>query len=234
MLLAAGGCSSAARAEAPHDLEPSSRRSDACVPEAFPARIPALRTFLKEDVLRRDVRDLRASEYARDGVVALTVEFQEDGVNIRRDVIGQTIGAPAADSVQKLVFVNLVRAPPKERPWGTRLNIEVQGDDVRLSASRREYCPPRPRSRTIDAARWDLAVGSRFRQGVRERTVWMRLVIDPSGLVAGGQIVRGDTPRGTLERDLFTYLRQFSFVPGTVDGFPTYGTIEIPVRVRGR
>ncbi len=68
---------------------------------------------------------------------------------------------------------------------------------------------------------------------VRERTVFMRVLVHPAGCVQGGQVVRGVPSGSTLEQDLFRWIRQFSFHRAQRDGKPVPGWIEVPVVLRG-
>lgn len=203
-----------------------------CTPEAFPAQMTP-EAILDAPRLAGSVRQLLDSAVQDTGEVVLTLSFQADGLNTRRDVIRHSMLPAVADSVQKLVFASMGRAPEVEREWGARLRIEA-GPEVRMSLEPREYCPPRPRNAGVDASMAEfLGSGIRYRNGQRERVVLLRVEVHPAGYVERAWVARGAPSGGTLERDLNEYARQFSFYPASLDGFPVRGEVSVPVRLRG-
>lgn len=203
-----------------------------CVPEAFPAQMsPGV--IVDVPRLTNGVRELLAAAQADTGQVVLTLAFEPDGQNTRRDVIAHSVAPAVADSVQKLVFASLAGAPAVDRHWGARLRIEA-GEQVRLSLEPREYCPPRPRNHRVEAAMAEfVGSGLRYRNGTRERVVLLTVEVHPAGYVERAWVARGAPSGGSLERELYEYARQFSFYPASLDGYPVRGEVSMPVRLRG-
>lgn len=203
-----------------------------CGPEAFPAQMSP-EAFLDAPRLTGSVRQLLDAARQDTGEVVLTLSFDPSGLNTRRDVIRHSVIPAVADSVQKLVFASMGKAPEVEREWGARLRIKA-GPEVRMSLEPREYCPPRPRNERVDASMAEfVGSGIRYRNGQRERVVLLRIEVHPAGYVERAWVARGAPSGGTLERDLNEYARQFSFYPASLDGFPVRGEVSVPVRLRG-
>lgn len=205
-----------------------------CSVEAFPEVLPSPEALVDAAPLGRA---LRALPEVADGDVAgafvlLSLGFQADGLNIRRDVIEHAVSAVTADSVQRLVFANVRQAPQMEREWGGRLRIEF-ANGIDLLVERREFCPPRPRDTDLELAiaRY-MVTGPRARGRRGQRTALARVRIDPAGHVESAWIVRGVAGGALLEADLTQFLRRFFFYPARLDGRPVPGLIDIPVRVR--
>lgn len=208
------------------------RSSLDCAPESFPQRLPGAELLVDTAGLSSSLRELAASSEPADGTVVLTMAYQEDGLNMRRDLLAHDIQPYVADSVQKLVFAHRRTLPEATQEWGVRLLIDL-GDPISYRVEHREFCPPRPRDVELETAMSSyLSTGARYDAGARVRTVVFRAAIHPAGYVDGGTVVRGETSGSTMERDLLIYLRQFSFEPATLDGVPVYGHIDVPVRVR--
>lgn len=236
LLLAAGalaGCATGG-VEGPSDL--SVRTSLECVPEIFPEVLPGPDLVVDTAGLSSDLRALPEAfdtAWVHGHRVAVSMTYQPDGLNIRRDILAHDTEPVVADSVQKLVFAHRRHLPEAEQEWGVRLLIDL-GEELAYRIERREYCPPQPRNREIESAMTSyMGTGLRYRGGTRVRTVVMRLVVHPAGYVAGGTMLRGGGRGSPLEQEILTYLRQFSFEPATVDGIPTYGHVDIPIQIRG-
>jgi hypothetical protein len=231
--MALGGCATGG-ATATTDL--AVRTSLECAPERFPELLPSADLLVDTAALTADLRVLPEAfdtALVHDHRFALTMAYQEDGINLRRDILAHDSEPVVADSVQKLVFAHRRQLPEAEQEWGVRLVIDL-GEDMAYRVERREYCPPQPRSREIESAMSTYqGTGLRYRSGARVRSVVMRVMVHPAGYVAGGTIVRGGTTGSPMEQELLTYIRQFSFEPATVDGIPTYGRLDIPIQIRG-
>lgn len=211
------------------------RHQRECVTEAFPQPLPQAGALLDTARLSRELQALLREAELPAAVATFTLWYQPDGVNVRRDLLRHTLPPALEDTVQELVFAALSRAPQMERAWGARLHIGV-GGQVAYTTSPREYCPPRPRSRMIQAdmdAYQGVVVGARNRGRAVERTVLMEVTVHPAGYVETAKVLRGATSGGTLERQLVEHLRQHSFVPASVDGVPVQGSLAVPVRLRG-
>jgi hypothetical protein len=234
LLLAAacGSGSAGGPAERGQLLSTSPAPGADCAPETYPAVLPGAATIVDSAQLVETVRALARSDSITDGYVLLTMAFDTSGANSRRQIIEHSGRATVADSVQRLVFAALRKAPSSEQEWGVRLRIDF-GDPIGLQVGRREFCPASPLDRTIDDAMAGFnPSGVRYRQGRRERVLLVRTAIDTGGFVYDARIERGELPGSPLERDLYYYLRQFRFRPSTVDGIPTNSALIIPVVVR--
>jgi hypothetical protein len=202
-----------------------------CAPEGYPASLPPLAALADTARLSPWLEALGGGEGAT-GEVVLSLWYEPEGLNIRREVIAHSTTAEAADSIQKLVFASLGTAPVRERPWGARLRVHV-GPTPAFSLERREFCPPRPRNTRLEA---DMAgyigTGVRYRNRQRERVELVEVTVHPAGYVAEARIAREALRGSQLEYQVRDLVRQFSFHPASVDGFPVYGSIRIPVRLR--
>jgi hypothetical protein len=183
--------------------------------------------------LEASVRELLRAAGRERADLLLTLEFEADGLNTRRMIINHDVDPILSDSVQKLVFASLVRAPASATAWGTRLRIRAE-PEVRLSLEPRQYCPPRPRNPLLEESMAQfMGSGVRYRNGERERIILLALQVHPAGYVQDVRVLRGAPTGGTVERELRDYARQFSFYPASLDGDPVPGEIAVPVRVRG-
>ena len=231
--LVLGACGPAgwesAQAPAPAEV----RQTRACRPEEFPPRLPAAAALVDTGALSPALRALRDSAGVPAGEVVLSLWYEPDGVNIRRDVVQHSVTPLLADSVQELVFAALGRAPEMQAPWGARLRVRL-GGEVSYAVGRRELCPPRPRSSALEGEMAGyLGTGVRYRGGQPERTVLMRVTVHPTGFVEDARVLRGASSGGMLEKQLRDQVRQYSFYPAMLDGVPVRGEIAVPVRVRG-
>lgn len=211
------------------------RQSAQCVTEAFPQPLPQAAALVDTARLTRALQGVLGQAQLPAAVATLTLWYQEDGVNVRRDLLRHSLPAELADTLQQLVFEALQRAPEMERPWGARLHIGM-GQQVAYTVSPREYCPPRPRSRTLEAdmeTYQGTGVGTRTRGRAVERTVLVEVTVHPAGYVETARVLRGATAGGSLDNRLLDYLRQYSFVPASVDGVPVQGSLAVPIRMRG-
>jgi hypothetical protein len=211
------------------------RHAAACVTEAFPQPLPAAAALLDTARLTRELQPLVRAAGLQQAEATFTLWYEADGLNIRRDVLRHTLPTALQDSVQQLVFAALGRAPRMERPWGARLHIGM-GQQVAYTTTPREYCPPRPRSRAIEAemeSYQGTGTGARTRGRAVEHTVLMEVTVHPAGFVETARVLRGATSGGTLEHQLVDYLRQHTFVPASLDGVPVQGSLAVPIRMRG-
>jgi hypothetical protein len=233
-LVLLGGCG-ASRA-VPLDREAvlltgTSPRSSYCTVEGRPRELPGADIVVDSARLVRSVAELVGSDPPATGHVLLTLAFDADGLNSRREVIEQAARPLLADSVQKLVFAALRQVEETEEEWGVRLRIELT-DPVELRVGRREFCPPTSRNPQIeDAMRRTIPLGIRYRGGRRERVVPVRVLVGPAGTVRDAQVTRGVLHGSTVERAIADHMRQFLFEPATLDGFPVAAWVEIPIRV---
>lgn len=203
----------------------------ACVPDSTLAALPDVAALVDVDALASGVAGLR-DQAAGGGEVVLTLEYEPDGTNIRREVVRHTATPALADSVQKLFFAARRQAPRAAAPWGVRLRVPL-AQPAAYAVERREYCPPRPRSRELQfAMETPVAPGTRYRGGIRERTVLVRVRVHPAGYVHSASLLRGADRGAEFERDLYNTVRRYSFYPAMLDGQPVYGEVTVPVRIR--
>ncbi len=232
-LLWMAGCAPLSRGPITGEPGPGYGQTFRCVPERPARDLPPPAALVDTASLTRALLELRESTKVDSGQVLLSLAFEPDGLNVRRDVLEHTVSPLVADSVQKLVFRNVAKAASTKEPWGARLRVGL-GARMSYAVEPREYCPPRPGSAELERAAESFIVsGTRFQQGVRERTVLLRVHVDPAGYVADAKIVRGEGAGGSLERDLLAFVRRHLFRPARLDGEPAYGYVVLPVRVRG-
>jgi hypothetical protein len=207
-------------------------RSIYCAPETYPAELPPANAVLDSAGLASSVADLiRRDTVPVQGHVLITLAFDEEGTSTRRAVIEHATTPALADSIQRLLFNVRREVEEADSAWGVRVRLDL-GDPVRMRVGRRESCPPVPRDRRLAAAMEGYSpVGFRYRGGVGERIVHMRSLIATTGNVTTSHMERGGLRGSQLERDIGLYLRQFLFVPATVDGFDTSAWVIIPVRI---
>lgn len=211
----------------------SVRQSTQCVAEAYPSALPAVDALVDTQELAGALRALLSGADVQRGEATLTLWYDGQGMNVRRDLLRHTLPPELADSVQQLVFAALGQAPAMDRAWGARLHMVV-GERVAFAVSRREYCPPRPRSRAMETEMAQFQnTGVRYRAGVRERMVLMQVTVHPAGYVEDAHVLRGGAPGSTLEKQLRDDLRTQIFIPASLDGVPVQGNLAVPIRLRG-
>lgn len=207
-------------------------RGPVCGPEPEPAHLPAVDAVVDSARLADAVADLGGGDPARAGHVVLSLEFDEVGVMMHRDILEHSTSRAVADSVWRLVRAVGRDAGEAATQWGVRLRVDVAAP-VELTVARREFCRPVPRNpRLQEAMQTYSRPGVRVRRGERVETVHMRVRISDLGTVTAAAIVRGRLTGGALEHELFRFLQQFLFYPATIDGAPTDAWVEIPVHVR--
>lgn len=210
------------------------RQSTQCVAEAYPAALPTVESLVNTQALAGELGALLAGANVQGGQATLTLWYDPEGTNVRRDLLRHTLPPALADSVQELVFAALGPAPAMERAWGARLHLQQVGERVAFTVSRREYCPPRPRSRSMETEMAQFQnTGVRYRAGTRERMVLMQVTVHPAGYVEDARVLRGGAPGSTLERQLRDDLRTQIFIPASLDGVPVQGNLAVPIRLRG-
>lgn len=190
-------------------------------------------TVVDSAMLAAAVDELRRQDPAPTGHVLLTLAFDRDGMNIRRNVIEHNTAPLVADSIQRLVFAACRQVDDTEEEWGVRLRVDLE-EPIRLRIGQRELCPPVARDRQIEEAIQGFnPAGVRYRGGVRERIIHVRALVNERGIITSTHIERGELRGSSLERSLSEYLRQFLFQAATVDGVPTASWVVIPVRIPG-
>jgi hypothetical protein len=240
LLLLAGACASAPR-QAPEARSAELLSSNppppgrVCRVVQHPETLPAAELLVDVDALRADVREYMEAEELRSGHVLLSMGYDRFGSNIRRAVIEHSITATAADSIQKLVFTHRRTLEPSEGDWGVRMRIDLD-DPPRFDVGRSERCAPRPRDTMLALAMETTMGGSatRYRNGFRESTIWVRLLVNPHGQVTNASVERGIVSGAMLEQRILDHVRSFFFEPALEDGQPASGYVSIPLVVRER
>lgn len=201
-----------------------------CAPEAHLESLPSPAALVDEVGLTAAISELYGdSDFGR-GSVTLTMWYEPDGSNSRRDVILHTVPPGIADAVQNLVFASLLIQPEREDPWGVRLEITIE-DEIDYVVGRREYCPPRPRDPDLETSILRAAtLGTR--SGNNAGWVFVQVTVHRVGYVADARVIRGGLPGSSLERRLYEFVRQYSFEPARLDGIAVTGQTVVPVRVR--
>jgi len=205
----------------------------ACQVLDIPETLPSPEQLVDVSTLESGVTELWRDQELESGHVLLSMAYDADGTNIRRDVIEHSTQPMAADSVQKLVFAALEEMPEAEEEWTVRLRIDMN-EDALFRVGRSEYCPPQARDTEMDRAIRSIQFRApRVERGVRTRTVMVRVTVDPAGRVRAAT-PRTGPPMGTdMQQRIYYHMQQFIFEPARLDGAPTVGTIDVPVRVRG-
>ena len=230
--LLASGCTHRGIRSANLEQEISMRVAQ-CSWETAVEPLPPVSAVLDTAGLTRAMAELLEGASLDSAEAVLTLWYQQDGINVRRQLLSHALPPPVADSVQKLVFASLRSAPERQLPWGARLRLQVQ-EQTQYALLPRQHCPPRPRSRALETEiAGYLGTGPRYREGRRERVVLVEVKVHPLGYVLDTRIVRGAPAGGSLEVTLRDHVRQFSFYPASIDGVPVQGQILVPVRVRG-
>jgi len=231
VLLALAACSATPRAGTP---VPAGRDARACRAERFPAELPAAGELVDADAFRADAARLWRTAGSPVGHVVFTLQYEPDGVNVRRAVIEHTVPATVADSLQKLVFAHRLQAAGARDGWGVRLRVEM-GAEPSLAVARRELCTAVPADRRAglasilpDVRDTEAGVPGLITPGL----VWVRVQLDERGLVTDARVERGVT-RGAWQGRLLSYVRTLAFLPALEDGVPVAGEATIPVRLGG-
>lgn len=228
-----GGCGAQRSAQSGVSTDLAVREVYGCRAEVLPLELAGAGALVDTTLLSPAIRGMFAAGEPADGEVVLTLWYDGTGVNVRRDVLRHSVTPLLADSTQKLVFASLANHGRTGFPWGTRLHIRA-GTQVAYALEPRQYCPPRPRNRALEAEMESfLGTGTRYRDGQRERTVLMRVRVHPSGWVEDARLERGAPAGGSLEVRLRRAISQYTFVPASLDGVPVYGELSVPIRVRG-
>jgi hypothetical protein len=238
-LLTAAGCAPA------HTVTPAERASAllssqppppgrVCRIDPTPDVLPPVDLLLDTRALTDDLAALPLEGREASGYAILSMGYDPFGSNIRRVMIENDLRAETADSIQKLVFHHRRTVGRAEREWGVRLRIDLD-DPARLTVGRQERCAPRPRD-SLMALAMETTFGSgvRNRGGYRESTVWVRLMINPSGSVAGAAVERGLVSGVGMEQRIFDYVRSLFFDPALEDGQPVPGMVSVPLVLRER
>lgn len=224
---------------------PSPLPPGACEVVLTPPGLPPADSLVDSASLAQEIARVWAEQEFATGHVLLTLGYDELGRNTRLDVLETSVEPAAADSGRRLVDEarrRLEREPDSEKGagspppagWGVRLRVDVGEDGVWTRVGRQEYCFPRPRDPGVEDVLVGIqAEGVRYRQGVRERTIFMNVWVHPAGYVARASVSRGVPLTTRLQQQLVDFVRQFSFFPALLDGEPVEGWIEIPVRVKG-
>lgn len=231
--LAAAGCAPVGPAAGPERAAllseaPATERQ--CVVSSRPRELVPADLMVDSAALRADLERLAGD--GPPGYVLLSMVFDTTGINIRREVIEHNVRPLVADSVQRLVFGHRRELDASDERLGVRLRLDL-GPQVSMRVGRQELCPPVPLDPALETALVHFrSSGLRYRGGRRERTIWVRVLVNSHGTVVGSQIERGGVGGVDFERSVFDFVRRYSFRPATEDGMPVRGQILVPIRVR--
>lgn len=217
-LLPALCIASSAQAQASRSV---ARDERACRAEQAPTTLPSADALVNAPALVDEAARLWRESGSARGYVLLTLLYDRDGLNVRRDVIEHSVPDEVADSLQRLVFAHLRRTGLARAEWGVRFRVDL-GEEPALSVARREVCTPVPSGRLAMAGSGSVAVNPDL--------VWVRVKLDPRGLVTDARVERGML-RDASEAYLLTQVRSMAFLPALADGHPVAGETMIPVRV---
>lgn len=212
-----------------------------CRASPFPARLPAAALLVDSAALTAAAAEVWRGAGGPAGHVLLAMGYDEEGLNVRRDLIEHRLSQPLADSLQKLVFAHRRSVEPSERAWGVRLRMDLGGEQPVLRVGRREVCPAQARDAAVPG--FGASGGATFGD-VRERTaatlllpgspnggtVWVRVALDAGGNVTEARLER-TLGRGAWENRVLGYVRGISFLPATEDGQPVPAQLLFPLRL---
>jgi hypothetical protein len=206
----------------------------ACRVQAGPAELPRADQLVDIAALSADIAEIRPENGTEEPYVLFSMAYDKFGSNIRRAVIEHNISPTVADSIQKLVFKHRQTMEPSDGEWGVRMRVALS-DPLAITLGRQEYCSPRPRDSQLALAMETMhGASTRTRDGYRESTIWVRLIVSPQGSVMGATVERGVLTSTNLEQRIFDYTRSLFFDPALEDGHPVSGTVSIPLVVRQR
>jgi TonB family protein len=212
-----------------------------CRASAFPDRLPAAALLVDSAALTAAAADAWRRAGSPAGHVLLAMGYDQDGMNVRRDLIEHRLPQPLADSLQQLVFAHRLSVDPSERAWGVRLRMDVGGEQPVLRVGRREVCPAQARDAAVPG--FGASGGATFGD-VREQTaatlllpgsssggtVWVRVELDAGGNVTEARLER-TFGRGAWENRVLGYVRAISFLPATEDGQAVPAQLLFPLRL---
>jgi hypothetical protein len=199
-----------------------------------PEALPEARSLVDLSAFEAGARALGERRGMEDGLVVFSLGYEPDGTNVRSDVLQHSTTAAFADSLEQVLFATLRPQEEGEADWGVRFSVELGPGGVEYEILRRVYCPPMPRDSQLRAMAVFHAphAGVRYRDGIRERVIIVRVRVRPHGFIDRAEVARGASPGGLLERQLFDLVRQYSFYPATMDGWPITAWTEMPVLAR--
>ncbi|MBW3571158.1 MAG: energy transducer TonB [Gemmatimonadetes bacterium] len=209
-----------------------------CRASADPAQLPAAAALVDSAALTAAARKLWRQAGSPPGYALLSMGYDAEGLNVRREVIEHRLPAELADTLQKLVFAHRRRVEPSPREWGVRLRMDLAEEEPVLRVGRREVCAAQPRDPAV--AGYGAFGGASF--DVREPsgaagvlppgggTVWVHVVLDAGGNVTDARLER-TLSRGTWEQRVLSYVRGISFVPAMEDGLPVPAQLRFPLRL---
>jgi hypothetical protein len=241
-LLACAACSAvtaAAPARATLLSEAPAALDRPCRPSAAPAELPAAAALVDSAALTAEVAQAWRQAGSPHGYALLAMAYDEDGRNVRRDLIEHRLPQALADSLQKLVFAHRRAMDAAPQGWGVRLRMDLGGEQPVLRVGRREVCTAQARDPAVEG--YGAYGGTPFGD-VRERTatpgvlpagngtVWVRVALDASGHVTEARLER-TMARGSWENRVLSYVRAIRFVPATEDGWPVPAQLLFPLRL---
>lgn len=216
------------------DTRPDSDRG--CRGAGAPRELPSADAMVDSAALSAGVARLWREAGEPSGHVLLAMRFDEDGLNVRRDVLEHRSTDALADSVQRLVFAARRTTAPAEREWGVRMRIDLGAQPV-LRVARSQECRPAPLQRGDAALAGSFTAWGDVRDPSPPPTmaegglIWVRVALDEAGRVTDARVERS-AARVFADQRLLQQVRMIAFNPATVDGYPVPGETTIPLRVR--
>jgi TonB family protein len=216
------------------DTRPESERG--CRGAGAPRELPSVDAMVDSAAVSGQLARLWSQAGQPAGHVLLAMRYDEDGTNVRRDVMEHRVTDALADSVQRLVFATRRTAQPAEREWGVRMRVDLGARPV-LRVARSQECRAEPVQRGDPALAGTYSGWGDIRDSAPPPTmaegglVWVRVALDESGRVTDARVERS-AARVFANQRLLQYVRMIAFNPATVDGYPVPGEATIPLRVR--
>jgi hypothetical protein len=207
--------------------------SGACHVLRSPRTLPAAGALVDSAALAHDLRALSGRHGVEPGYALVSLRYDPDGVNVRREVIEHQLEAPLADSVRDLVFAHRRATEPAGHEWSVRLRLELDGSGA-MRVGRALRCDPRPMERLAlsNTAENPWSVWREtLPPGQGElTTLWVRVTLDARGTVTDARLDRAYAPR-SVEAQLLTFVRSLRWIPATEDGHPVAGETSIALRL---
>lgn len=186
-----------------------------------PAVLPAADALVDSAGLTSDARALWSAAGRPSGYILLSMRYDADGTNVRRDVLETSVPRSLADTLQQRVFESVRTTAAADAEWGVRMRVDL-GDEPRLRVGRREDCAPYTRERLTltrgGGVEWDRE-GDPWQVRSVRGSLLLRVQLDARGFVTGARLERG-VHTGGLEQRVLNAARGMRFEPATEDGYP--------------
>lgn len=198
-----------------------------CYVAAVPETLPTADRLVDSAALAAAL-DTALVRDSRENYAIVSLAYDQNGWNERREVIETDLPPADVDSLQAAVFRHLREVAPGEE-WGARLRIDLDPErPPRFRVGRQERCE----ARLLAGA--DLAVESAWdasRSGAPPDPgglVRVEMLVDTDGTVAAARIPIAPA-RTRAERSLLMALQSLRFEPALVDGVPVRSLVLLRV-----